>query len=156
MKKQYYHRELVDINIYGLSVAEKLLVLADEINESEDIEDINMQYGYRSVQMIYIAGLNYVLENQKHTSQYLNDDLKILTDSLTNSVLRNKDWMDSIITNDLKQALNVVIDSTSSNYIKEKYSMLIESFLIESGVFSPPKSLGCMELLGVRDSSILW
>ena len=127
MKKQYYHRELIDINIFGLSLAEKMLDLAKEINESEDIIDISMQSGYRSIQMIYLFGLEDVLENQKHSSQYLNEDLETLTDSLTNSVLRNKDWLASTDIKDLKQALLVVIDSTSSNSIKEKYGMLMET-----------------------------
>ncbi|MCK5277963.1 MAG: hypothetical protein KAK04_05480, partial [Cyclobacteriaceae bacterium] len=88
--------------------------------------DVKMQSGYRSIQMIYMAGLEDVLENQKYSSQYLNEDLEILTDSLTNSVMRNKDWMDSAAANDLKQALLVVMDSTSSDYIRKKYIELTE------------------------------
>ena len=126
MGKQYYNRELIDINIFGLSLAEKMLDLANQINESENVADVKMQSGYRSIQMIYMAGLEDVLENQKYTSQYLNEDLEILTDSLTNSVMRNKDWMDSAAANDLKQALLVVMDSTSSDYIRKKYIELTE------------------------------
>lgn len=126
MKKQYYHRELIDINIFGLRLVEKMIDLAHEINNSDVPSDINMKSGYRSIQVIYITSIKEILENQKHTSQYLIEDLEILTDSLSNSVLRNRNWMDSTLTNDLRLALLSVIDSTSSNYIKEKYGMLIE------------------------------
>jgi len=126
MEKLFYNRELIDINIFGLGVAERMFDLAKEINESKDSKDINMQSGYQSIQMIYIAGLKDILENQKYTSQYLNEDLEKLTDSLTNSVLRNRDWMDSSATINIKQALQVVMDSTSSEYIKNRYSTLNE------------------------------
>ncbi len=121
MKRQYYNRELIDLQIFGLQVTQKMLDLANEINKSTDVEDINMQSGYQSIQMIYIARLLDILENQKYSSQYLNKDLEILTDSVNISILRNKDWMDTFIAKELEQSLLIVIDSVSSDYIRKKY-----------------------------------
>ncbi len=126
MKKQYYNRELIDIHIYGMQVTQKMLNLAYEINKSDDPGDMLMQSGFHSIQYLYISGVIDVLKEQAKTSKYFKNDLEVLTDSVTISVMKNKDWMDSTAVNDLKQALEVVVDSTSSDYIKNKYIELSE------------------------------
>ena len=53
-------------------------------------------------------------------------DLERMTESIGSSISKNKDWMDSSATNDLKQSLQVVMDSVSSDYIRKKYIDLTE------------------------------
>jgi hypothetical protein len=125
MKKPYYHRELLGLHIFGLSLAQKMLDLAYEINESTDPADLNMQSGYQSIQAIYKSILIDLLATQKYSSNYLQKDLELLSDSIFTSVMRNRSWMDSTDVDDVNQALNVVMDSTSSRHINKNYAELI-------------------------------
>ena len=125
-KKPYYHRELIEIYINGVRVAQKMLDIADKIQESNDPDDVMMQAGDAEVRINYVSSLLNVMKIQSNTSQFLESDLEILTDSISTSIERNKDWMDSIATNLLKQSMATVIDSTSSDYIKNKYRVLSE------------------------------
>lgn len=127
MKKQYYNPELIDLRIFGLGVMQKMLDLAHQINKSDDPGDIALKYGYQSIQALYISNVVGALESQKNTSKYPQSDLEMLADTLSNSILRNKYWMDSEVTDEIKRALLVVMDSTSSEDIKNKYNELIES-----------------------------
>ena len=126
MKNQYYHRELLYLYIFGLNVTQKMLDLADEINESEVPADIAMQSGYKSIQGIYLSGLGQTLENQKYVSLYPKDDLEVLTDSISSSVRRNMSWFDLDTSESLKQKMHAVMDSTSSEKIKTEYANLID------------------------------
>ncbi len=112
--------------MYGMQVTQKMLNLAYEINKSDDPGDMMMQSGFQSIQYLYISGVIDVLKEQAKTSKYFKNDLEVLTDSVTISLMKNKNWMDSTAVNDLKQALEVVVDSTSSDYIKNKYIELSE------------------------------
>jgi hypothetical protein len=71
--------------------------------------------------------LSMGFEIQKKSSIYQADDLGILADSISKSVIKNKIWMEASIRETLKHQINSVIDSTSSEYIKNKYYTLIES-----------------------------
>ncbi len=126
MKKQYYKRELVYLYIFELNITQKMLDLADKINESELPADIAMRSGYEPIQGIYLSSLGQTLENQKYVSRYNNDDLEVLTDSLSVSVKRNMNWFDQDMSEDLKQKMHAVIDSTSSEKIKTEYTNLID------------------------------
>jgi len=126
MEKQYYNRELVDIHIYGIQLTQKMLDLAYKINNSNVPGDIMMQSGFQSIQYLYYSGVIEVLKDQKNTSKYFENDLEVLTDSVFNSVLKNKNWLknDSTAISELKNALQIVMDSTSSDYIRNKYDKL--------------------------------
>lgn len=126
MKKQYYNPELVEIWIFGLGVTQKMLDLAEKINKSDVPADRRMASGYKSIQGIYLTGLMEVLRQQQYTSQYPVRDLELLTDSLSISVQRNMEWFDEDTSEQIKQAMRAVIDSTSSLKIKNDYLELIE------------------------------
>jgi len=129
MKKQFYHRELLDLQIFGLTVAQKMLDLANKIQQSEVPGDIEMQSGFSSIRGLYTIYLFDALKAQKFTSEYFVEDLERLSDTIANAVLRNQSWMDNAVTQDLNKLITTVIDSTSSDYIKEKYSTLRTSLL---------------------------
>ncbi|MEN8230650.1 MAG: hypothetical protein ABFS38_21015, partial [Bacteroidota bacterium] len=126
MKKQYYARELVDIDIFGIRIAQKMLDLGNEINQSEDPGDVAMQSGFSSIQKMYLTFLTDMLEKQQHTSQYPEKTLELLCDTLSNSIRRNMEWFDEDASEEIKQGMHAVIDSTSSQRIKTDYRDLIE------------------------------
>ena len=119
-----YHRELIDIQIFNLGVTERMLRLAQEINKSDVPTAVALQYGYKSIQMNFLNCLTNDLKVQSRTSQFLKRDLDRMADTVYAAVLRNKSWMDSRTISDLKKSLNLVMDSTSSNHIRSKYTSL--------------------------------
>ncbi|TFH27896.1 MAG: hypothetical protein E4H10_02305 [Bacteroidia bacterium] len=127
MERQYYIRELVDIDVFGVRMAQKMLDLGNEINESDDPEDVDMQSDFPMIQKMYLNLLNAVFAKQQHTSQYPEQTLELLSDSLSNSVRRNMHWLDEDASALIKQAMQAVIDSTSSRKIINNYKELIET-----------------------------
>jgi hypothetical protein len=86
-----------------------------------------LKYGYKNITMNYLSYLTTELKSQSRTSQFLKKDLERMADSVYTSVMRNKEWMDSIAINDVKQSLRLVLDSTSSEYVRNKYTALEKS-----------------------------
>ncbi len=125
MKRQYNVQELIDIDIFRVRVAQKMLDLGNEINESEDPSDVSMQSDYPEIQKMYLNILTELLEEQQHTSLYPEQTLELLSDSLSSSVRRNMLWFDENASEMIKQAMLTVIDSTSSRKIKNDYRELI-------------------------------
>lgn len=125
--EQYYNRELIDLYIFSLSITQNMLDLGYRINESVVDDDLEIQYAFNSIQYLYITMVLFVLDNQKKSSIFEETDLERLSDFLSNSVLENRDWMDTVATKDIKQRLREVIENTSSEQIKKKYDHLIES-----------------------------
>ena len=126
MKRQYYIRELTDIDIFAVRLAQKMLDLGNEINNSNDPSDVAMQSGYPSIQKMYIDLLTEILVKQQHTSLYPKQTLELLSDSISNSVKRNMGWFDEDASAIIKQEMLTVIDSTSSQKINNNYKDLIE------------------------------
>lgn len=123
---QYYVRELMDIDIFRLSVAQKMLELGLEINESEDPSDVDMQSDYPAIQQMYLNILTELFELQQYTSLYPEQTLELLSDSLSASVKRNMLWFDEDASALIKQAMLTVQDLTSSRKIKNDCRELTE------------------------------
>ena len=126
MSTQYYVRELNDIDITRLRVAQRMLELGIEINESEDLSDVDMQSDYPAIQKMYLSLLSELFEKQQHTSLYPQQMLELLSDSLSSSVQRNMPWFDEEASAFIKQAMLSVIDSTSSRKIRNDYKEVTE------------------------------
>jgi hypothetical protein len=126
MERQYYIRELVDIDIFGVGLAQKMLDLGNELYKSEDPSDVAMQSGVPAVQKMYIDLLVEVLGKQQHTSRYPKQTLELLSDSLSYSVRINMGLFDEHASEIIKQEMLTVIDSTSSRKIRNNYRELIE------------------------------
>lgn len=124
-KEQFYNRELIDLYIFGLTIAQDMLDLGNLINESVENKDIEMQYGFRSIQNMYLTMVLYILENQQKSYFFEIKDLERLSDFLYNSVLINRDWMEDAAVKNIKLKVQKIIDNTSSEEIKGKYSKLI-------------------------------
>jgi len=125
-ERQYYVRELMDIDIFRVRVAQKMLDLGKKINESEDPSDIDMQSDYLQIQLMYLNILSELFELQQHTTQYPEQTLELLSDSLSVSVRRNMHWFEEDASALIKQEMLNVIESTSSRKIKSDYRELTE------------------------------
>lgn len=125
--KQNYNRELIDLYIFGLTIAQNMLDLGQRINESVDEDDIDMQYGYLSIQHVYIKMILFVLDNQRKSYFFIEADLEKLSKYISESIMLNKDWMGAPAIEDIEQGLRKVIINTSSGLIKEEYQKLIET-----------------------------
>jgi hypothetical protein len=125
-ERQYYVRELMDIDIFRVRVAQKMLDLGKKINESEDPSDIDMQSDYPQIQLMYLNILAELFELQQHTTQYPEQTLELLSDSLSSSVRRNMHWFEEDASALIKQEMLNVIESTSSRKIKSDYRELTE------------------------------
>jgi len=126
-REQYYNQELIDFYIYGISITQKMLDLAYQINESDKPGDIGMQSGFHAIQYGHVFMLTYCLDQQKNTSLYNAEDLETLGDSIALSIRRNMSWFDSTHVEKIKQDLRVVIDSSSSDKIRNDYRDILNS-----------------------------
>ncbi|WP_276371755.1 hypothetical protein [Chryseolinea sp. H1M3-3] len=124
LKQNYYNREIIDIQIFNLRLTEAALSLAHEINKSDDPADIALQYGYPSIKRAYLECLHNYLQPQSYVSEFAEKDMERMVDSIHHSVMRNRSWMDSSTVNELKHALRLARDSTSSNALKDRYKLL--------------------------------
>ena len=126
LKIQYHHRELIDIQLFGLDIIHLMLDYADKIQNSEDPVDIAMRSGDQSIRKMYIDYLLVTLEIQKDMSPYMKEDMERMGDLVSASVIKNKDWMDSANKSKIIEELQLVIDRTSIGYIRDKYESLSE------------------------------
>jgi hypothetical protein len=129
LKKNHYHREILDIQLFNLRLMEAMLNLAHKINNSQDPADIALQYGYKSIKENYLISVDNGLKTQGNTSEFLKADLDRMADSIYTSVMRNKEWMDSNVVSEVRRSLHLVMDSTSSEYIRNKYKSLEKSLI---------------------------
>lgn len=120
-REQYYNKELIDIYIFGISVSQKMLNLAYQINESDKPGDVGMQSGFQGIQYGHVFMISTCLGKQKNTSLYKAEDLERLSDSIALSVRRNMSWYDSTAVEQIKDNMLVAIDSSSSDQIRKKY-----------------------------------
>jgi hypothetical protein len=141
MKKQYYHQELIGIHLFGLGVSEKMLKLAESINESKDPEDKALQYGYQSIQGIYSSILLDLLKVQKNTEMYLPDDLELLCDSISSSVSLNKHAISDRSANEMTALMMEIVNDPLSDHVKNSYTELIGLFAATDNEQSVGKSV---------------
>ncbi|MCK5694554.1 MAG: hypothetical protein KAI08_16935 [Bacteroidales bacterium] len=125
-ERQYYVRELMDIDIFRVSVAHLMLELGQKINESNDPSDIAMNSDYPHIQKMYLDILSELLGEQQNTSLYPEQTLELLADSVSSSVRRNMEWFDKDASAYIKNGMLGVIESTSSRKIRTEYKELTD------------------------------
>ena len=126
-RDQYYNTEMIEFYIYGIRVTQEMLNLAYKINESDEQGDIGLQSGLKAIQYGHVIMLASVLDKQKDTSLYNAKDLERLSDSIALSVKRNRSWFDSNAVEKITQNMLVVVDSSSSDKIRNEYLDIINS-----------------------------
>jgi hypothetical protein len=124
--EQYYNRELIDLYIFGLTIAQDMLDLGRLINESVVEEDIEMQSRYPSIKNMYLTMVEFVLMNQQKSHFFETEDLERLSDFLYNSLLINREWINEDAAKEIKRQVKKVLEATSSDKIHQKYSSLID------------------------------
>jgi hypothetical protein len=124
---QYYHRELIDLYIFGLTIAQEMLDLGQLINESVEEEALEMQYAYHSIRLLYLTMVMFILENQQKSWFFGEEDLVRLSDFLANSVMINREWIEDEPAREIKIRLNKIIEHSESDEIREKYIELAEN-----------------------------
>jgi hypothetical protein len=127
LQDQYYIRELIDIDIFRLSVSHQMLALGQQINKSEDPSDAAMASDYPQIQQMYLNLLSELLGKHQHTTQIPLPTLELLSDSLSSSVSRNMHWFDEQASGTMRQMLNTASENSSSQTIKDNYQALLES-----------------------------
>lgn len=123
--QQFYNSELVELYIFGLSIAQNMLDLGYRINESVDEEDLEMQYAFKSIQNMYIRTVVFVLGNQLKSHFFKEEDLEMLTEFISGSLQLNKDWIVSTAISDIKLMIGSIIEDTSSEKIRNQYTELL-------------------------------
>lgn len=123
-EEQYYIRELTDIDIFSVTIAQVMLDLGNRINQSEDPEDIALQSDYPLIQKMYLDLISSLFEKQQHPSLYPQETLELLSDSLSTSVRRNMHWFDVEASERIRQDLLTVIDSSTSRKLINDYQEL--------------------------------
>ena len=103
-----------------------MLDLGNEINASDDPEDIAMQSDFPLIQQMYLDLLSDLFKKQQNQSQYPEETLELLSDSVSTSIRKNMHWFDEDASASVKQAMLKVIDSSSSRKIKDDYRELSE------------------------------
>ena len=124
--KQPYAPELMDIDLFSLTIAQIMLDLGDKINASGDPEDIAMQADFPLIQKMYLDLLSDLFAKQQNESRYPEETLELLSDSITSSVKRNMHWLDEEASALIRQEMLKLMDSTSSRKIKKDYGKLTE------------------------------
>jgi hypothetical protein len=124
VEKQNYIRELTDIDLFSITIAQVMLDLGNKINESEDPEDIALQSDYPLIQEMYLDLISSLFEKQQKPALYPRETLELMTDSLSTSVSRNMHWFDEEASERIRQDLLSVIDNSSSREIINAYKEL--------------------------------
>ena len=125
-REQYYNHELIDLYLFGLTIAQDMLDLGHLINESIEEKDIEMQSRFHSIQNLYLTMVLFVLKNQQNSYFFEEKDLIRLSEFLYYSVLINREWMEDAAVKNIEQQVKMVIENTSSDDIKKKYTMLLD------------------------------
>ena len=126
VEKQYYARELMDMDIFRITVVHEMLDLGQRINESDDPSDVAMQADFPHIQQMYVSLIIELLEEQLKSSQYPRTSLELLSDSISASVRSNLDWLDKNATGSIEEALQRVMEQTTSRKIRSDYRDLTE------------------------------
>jgi hypothetical protein len=125
VNKQFYDQELIELYMFAILVTQSMLDLGQQINESVEEEDLEMQYAFGSIQDVYIRTLLFVLDNQRKSRFFREEDLEKLTEYISGSIQLNRGWLMPEVIEEIKMRLQNIIDKTSSERIKNKYTELM-------------------------------
>lgn len=126
VEQQYYAGELMDIDIFRITVLHEMLALGQRINESENPSDVAMQADFPHIQQMYVDLIMELLEEQLKSEHYPRTSLELLSDSISASVRNNLDWLDKDAKGAIEEAMSRVMDQTSSRRIRLEYQKITE------------------------------
>lgn len=123
----FYSREVIAIKLFNLQLTEAIVNLGRKVQASDKPEDMMLRPGYKSIKSAYLAYMKSYLQPANFREDFPEEDLKVLSDSIRFSVLRNADWMDSSELALLRSSLRSLADSASSGAIRDKFRLLEKS-----------------------------
>lgn len=126
VEKQYYAGELMDIDIFRITVLHEMLELGQRINESDNPSDLAMQADFPHIQQMYVSLIVELLEEQQKTAHYPRTSLELLSDNISASVRGNLHWLDNDAKGDIDEAMHRVMEHTTSRKIKSDYRKISE------------------------------
>lgn len=122
-----YNTELAGIRIFNLKITEAAFHLANQINQSEEPGDKALRFGYPSIKRAYLDCVSNYLQPRILNIEFSEADMKMLIDSIHQSVTRNKRWFDNGEILMIKDVIHSVKDSTSSRQLRDEYNRLANS-----------------------------
>ncbi len=127
-KKQYYHREIIELHGYGLNIYHEMLKLANQIKESKDPADQGMhQQGFNVVVNQYIIYTTHLMELLNDTTTYSPEDRNKLSASISRSIRNNQNWFTPEMREKIKQKLSEAIVEAPSGTIKDNLKKAYEN-----------------------------
>jgi hypothetical protein len=131
-EKQYYHDELIDIDIFILFVNEQKLMLAFQIMNSNDEADISLQYGLKTVKYNYLKTIERLLAEQVKSKAFSVTDLNRLSTEISHSLQENNKWLLPADRITIASEILAVIEKPPSHCCKNNYNKVLK-ILNESG-----------------------
>ena len=116
---QYYHRELTEAYLYGLSLSGLMIDLSTQENTTAVYDSAD------PIQSYYLSGLFSLLRAQNNVSSFTESEHKLLVSRVGQSVRINLIWFDEIVREDLKKAFLKISDSTRLIQYEAGYDGLI-------------------------------
>jgi hypothetical protein len=124
--EQYYSEELIDIYIFGLFIYEKMLDLADKMQNPDVSVNVDMKSGLQKVMYGYLNMVVKDLDEQVKSNIYEARDLDSLSLAISSSLIKNKGWIRPADIQTISAKIQNTIDKSSSDYIKDNYRKALE------------------------------
>jgi hypothetical protein len=122
----YYKEEILDINLFALSISEKMLELSAKIMQSKDDADIELQSGLSSVKSNYLRTITMLLGEQLKAESYSGEDQAKLSDEILRSLTSNHEWILPTDRDSLSEQIRNIIKKSSSEYIRKNYTSMLK------------------------------
>lgn len=123
-KRQYYHREIIEVNNFSLKILHEMLTLADIIMKAEDPDTRGLQQGLQAVQFQYLTKIGQLLTMQNDHAAYNDKDLEKISRMIYRSLQKNSGWMSDSTKNELsKQITDIKTTTTGTTRANLKKSL---------------------------------
>lgn len=127
-KKQYYHTEIIELHGYGLNIYHEMLKLANQIKESRNPADRDMdKQGFNIVVKQYIIYISHLMELLNDTTTYSPADRDKLSVFISRSIISNQDWFTPEMKDKIGQKLSEAINKAPSETIKDNLKKAYEN-----------------------------
>lgn len=124
--EQYYSKELIDIDIFGLFIYKKMFDVAGEIINSNDESAASMKSGLKAVQFGYLRLITVIIGEQGKSGVYQAKDLETLSREVLNSIIDNLKWIEPSDRQNITSLIQSSADKFSSEFIKDNYIKALE------------------------------
>jgi hypothetical protein len=124
--EQFYHHELVELYRFGLMIAENLLELGNQINDSGEDANTQMQMGFPSIQDLYVSMIMLMIDNQIRRSVFYEQDRIAMSHVLFHSLRSYMDSLEPSSQVNILEEVRLTLNESRSKEIKRIYIDLID------------------------------